>query len=286
MAELGRTADRQIPTLRKLGNAAPELERFLVEAQPFARASRESVDDLGGAADAGLAAVRESKEEIAELAELSGEAPRLAKPLRQFLQTIDDRRRSTDDDPLAAELAPPEPDKTAYRQGQGFTGMESFWNYIYWQTLGINAYDEFGHLLRIVAFTGGPCSPYSANPTQKVVDECSSWLGPTQPGVLGQPDPTEGPEPAAERMARAEARQPARPQTEHRGAGEPEAPKLPGQPDISRPQVVVPDEVRELLERLREPLPDGGALPQTAPGVPAPPATELPQELLDYLLAP
>jgi hypothetical protein len=230
--------------------------------------------------------VRESKEEIAELAELSGEAPRLARPLRQLLQTIDDRRRSTDDDPLAAELAPPAPDKTAYRQGQGFTGMESFWNYIYWQTLGINAYDEFGHLLRIVAFTGGPCSPYSANPTQKVVDECNSWLGPTQPGVLGQPDPTEAAEPSAlQKTARAEARQPARPQVEHRGAGEPEAPRLPGVPDISRPQVVVPEEVRELLERLREPLPQGGALPQTAPGAPAPP-TDLPQELLDYLLAP
>jgi hypothetical protein len=47
----------------------------------------------------------------------------------------------------------------------------------------------------------------------------------------------------------------------------------------------VPDELRELLDRLREPLPEGGALPQTGPGVPAPPS-DLPQELLDYLLAP
>jgi ABC-type transporter Mla subunit MlaD len=282
MAELGRTADRQIPTLRKLGNAAPELERFLVEAQPFARASRESIDDLGGAADAGLEAVRESKEEIAELAELSGEAPRLAKPLRQFLQTIDDRRRSTEDDPLAQELAPPTPDKTAYSPGQGFTGMESFWNYIYWQTLGINAYDEFGHLLRIVAFTGGPCSPYAANPTKAVVDQCRSWLGPTQPGVLGQPDPTESAEPTAvARAERREARDP-RPQTEHRGAGEPEAPALPGEREVSRPQVEVPEEVRDLLDRLREPLPDTPELPQLGPEAPR----ALPEELLDYLLAP
>jgi virulence factor Mce-like protein len=288
MAELGRTADRQIPTLRKLGGAAPELERFLVEAQPFARASRESIDDLGGAADAGLEAVRESKEEIAELAELSGEAPRLARPLRQLLQTIDDRRRSTDDDPLAAELAPPAPDKTAYRQGQGFTGMESFWNYIYWQTLGINAYDEFGHLLRIVAFTGGPCSPYSANPTAAVVKQCASWLGPTQPGVLGQPDPTETTEPAAlQRSARAEARRPERPKPDDgdRGAAKPEAPRLPDRRDIPLPRVTVPEEVRELLERLGEPLPDAPALPQSTPGAPAAPGA-LPQELLDYLLAP
>jgi ABC-type transporter Mla subunit MlaD len=283
MAELGRTAERQIPTLRKLGAAAPELERFLVEAQPFARASRESIDDLGGAADAGREAVRESKEEIAELAELSGEAPRLARPLRQFLQTIDDRRRSTDDDPLASELAPPAPDKTAYGPGEGFTGMESFWNYIYWQTLGINAYDEFGHLLRIVAFTGGPCSPYSVNPTKATVDQCRSWLGPTQPGVLGQPDPTESAEPAArERAARRDVDQARERPDEHRGAGRPEAPRPPGERDLSRPQVGLPGEVRDLLDRLREPLPDVGELPQPAPEAPR----EMPEELLDYLLSP
>jgi ABC-type transporter Mla subunit MlaD len=306
MAELGRTADRQIPTLRKLGGAAPELRRFLVEAQPFARASRESIDDLGGAADAGREAVRESKEEIAELSELSGEAPRLAKPLRQFLQTIDDRGRSTDDDPLASELAPPAADKTAYRPGQGFTGMESFWNYIYWQTLGINAHDEFGHLLRIVAFTGGPCSPYSANPTAAVVKQCASWLGPTQPGVLGQPDPTESAEPAAAQPPtarsepRGEAKQPGPPSGDggHRGAGEPEAPPLPGRPDPSRPQVVVPQELRELLDRLRRPLPraEGPRPPELpAPTLPQPPAAppavpvappELSDDLLDYLLGP
>jgi phospholipid/cholesterol/gamma-HCH transport system substrate-binding protein len=284
MAELGRTADRQIPTLRKLQRAAPELERFLKSAQPFARASRESIDDLGGAADAGREAVRESKEEIAELAELSGEAPRLAKPLRQFLQTIDDRRRSTDDDPLAGETAPPAPDKTAYRPGQGFTGMEAFWNYIYYQTLAINPYDEFGHVLRIVAFTGGPCSPISANPSQAVVDQCNSWLGPTQPGVLGQPDPTERAEPTAvEREDRAEARDP-RPRAEHRGAGEPEAPRLPVRRDLARPEVTVPEEVRDLLERLRQPLPDAGELPRLGGTTEAPRA--LPEELLDYLLAP
>jgi ABC-type transporter Mla subunit MlaD len=277
MAELSLTAERQVPTLRKLGAAAPELERFLRSAVPFARASRESIDDLGRTADAGNAAVTEAREEVAELADLSREAPRLAKPLRQFLQTIDDRRRSTDDDPLAAQVAPPAPDKTAYRQGQGFTGMESFWNYIYWQTLGINAFDEFGHILRIVAFTGGPCSPYAANPTQKVVDECASWLGPTQPGVLGQPDPTERAE--ASELERVAARERDAAPGAHRGAGEPRATvPLPGERDLSRPQVVLPEDVQELLDRL------GGRRPGAETGpVPVP---EVPTELLDYLLGP
>ena len=277
MAELSETAEHQVPTLRKLGNAAPELERFLRSAVPFARESRESIDDLGRAADAGHSAVREAKEEVAELAELSGEAPRLAKPLRQFLQTIDDRRRSTDNDPLAAQVAPPAPDKTAYRDGQGFTGMESFWNYIYWQTLGINAFDEFGHLLRIVAFTGGPCSPYAANPDKKTVDQCASWLGPTQPGVLGQPDPTERAEAAQVERARQE-----QPGDGHRGAGDPRATApRPGERDISRPQVTVPEDVRQLLDRLDGALPGG---PAPKPGAPLP--EQVPTEVLDYLLGP
>jgi ABC-type transporter Mla subunit MlaD len=276
MAELSQTARRQVPTLRKLGEAAPELERFLRSAVPFARESRESIDDLGRTADAGYAAVRESREEVAELAELSGEAPRLAKPLRQFLQTIDDRRRSTEADPLAAQVAPPAPDRTAYQDGQGFTGMEAFWNYVYYQTLGINAFDEFGHLLRIVAFTAGPCSGYAANPTKQQVDQCASWLGPTQPGVLGQPDPTERAE-AAE-LERLAARERELAPGAHRGAGEPRATEpLPGRPDISKPQIVLPEEVQQLLDRLGKQKP-GVELPRSAP------APEVPTELLDYLL--
>jgi hypothetical protein len=57
---------------------------------------------------------------------------------------------------------------------------------------------------------------------------------------------------------------------------------LPGERDISRPQVVVPEEVRDLLDRLREPLPDTGALPRVGPEAPE----AIPEELLDYLLAP
>jgi hypothetical protein len=161
--------------------------------------------------------------------------------------------------------------------------MESFWNYIHWQTLGINAFDEFGHLLRIVAFTGGPCSPYAANPTKAQVDQCASWLGPTQPGVLGQPDPTETTEAAAlERAAHREQAAAAPIGGGHRGAGEPRATEpLPGRPDLSRPQVVLPEDVQELIDRLRQERP-GVELP--APGGTVP--EEIPTELLEYLLGP
>jgi ABC-type transporter Mla subunit MlaD len=75
MAELEKTANRQIPTLRKLGGAAPELDRFIQEAQPFARASRKSIDDLGSAAKAGREALGQSRDEIRELRALSVNAP-------------------------------------------------------------------------------------------------------------------------------------------------------------------------------------------------------------------
>jgi phospholipid/cholesterol/gamma-HCH transport system substrate-binding protein len=283
MAELGRTAERQIPTLRKLGGAAPELEAFLRRAETFARASRGSIDDLGSAASAGRSAIRESRNEIKELRRLAVFAPRLGKPLRQLLQTIDDRRRSTEADPLAAETSPRPPDKTAYKAGQGFTGMEALLNYVYYQTLGINAFDEFGHLLRIVAFAAGPCSSYSANPDKETIDECKSWLGPTQPGVT-TPDPTAGGKLAA--RERAERRKSTKKQRErHRGAGEPEAPPTPGETDKSKPHDLVPKDVQDLLRRLGlPPVPNPGVpkLPQLAGGQ----ARDESQEVLDYLLGP
>jgi ABC-type transporter Mla subunit MlaD len=283
MAELDRTARAQIPTLRKLQGAAPELERFLQDAQPFARASRKSIDDLGGAADAGNRAVKEAREEIRELKALAPFAVRAGKPLRQLLQTIDDRTRSIEDDPLAAQTSPPAPDKTAYKKGQGFTGMEALWNYFYYQTLAINPFDEFGHILRIGAFPAGPCAPYTGAPTKTVQDQCKSWLGPNQPGI-NAPDPTEGNIAARERAERRSATPQQR--ARQRGPGEPEAPPTPGKPDPSKPQIVLPDDVRKLLDRLKLDKPLQEQLPQV-PQVPggAPNGTEA-NQLLDYLLSP
>jgi len=281
LAELERTADAQIPTLRRLQSAAPDLERFLIAAQPFARETRGSIQALGGAADAGSAAFAESQEEISELRTLARLAPRLGRPLRQFLEAIDDRSRSIEDDPAAEGPAPPAPDKTAYKDGQGFTGMEALWNYFFFQTQAINAYDDLGHLLRIVTVAGGPCAPYSVSPTPAEIRDCNSWTGPTQPGVT-TPDTT----PA---LARAEAAQRRNPPTgealtRQRGPGEPEAPPAPGQRDLSQPQVRLPSEVQELLDRLGRPL-EGApapALPESLPGLDQRNA----EDILDYLLSP
>jgi virulence factor Mce-like protein len=207
MSRLQQAADEQIPLLRRLRTAGPKLEGFLAALGPFAQASRGSIRALGETAVTGRRALEEASEEVAELRNVARDAPGLAKPLRQLLQSIDDRSRSIEEDPLARQTAPPPPDKTAYQDGQGFTGMEALWNYLYYQALGTNAFDEISHALRIVAIQS-PCAPYNPNPTEKQIENCAAWYGPNQPGV-NQPDPTEGPALAARKQATPPAEQPA-----------------------------------------------------------------------------
>ncbi len=288
LAQLERTADAQIPTLRSLGRAAPELERFLRSAEPFARETRGSLEALGDTASVGSEALDESKQEIRELRSLAGFAPRLGKPLRQFLQTIDDRKRSIENDPAAAKTAPPAPDKTAYAKGQGFTGMEALWNYIYYQTLGINSFDEIGHLLRIVLFNTGPCPAYVAKPTKAEIEECNSWLGPYQPGITA-PDPSAKPAAAREAPDRPESQKDGSAPASAPKPGDPEAPPIPGKRDLSKPQITIPKEVRDLLKSLGKPLDalGKGRLEKGTPSLPGQTQPDsAPTELLDYLLSP
>lgn len=183
LAQLDATGRRQIPAIDQLGRTGPELDRFLTEMAPFADAARRSNSELQHTAEDGLDALDESSEEVAVLRDLAPDAPKVGLPLRQLLESIDDRRRSVEYDPVAEQLAPPAPDKTAYRKGLGLTGMEAFWNYIYGQTLATNAFDEIGHVLRIVLLRDTKCSPHSANPSESDLARCGSYLGPYQPGI-------------------------------------------------------------------------------------------------------
>jgi phospholipid/cholesterol/gamma-HCH transport system substrate-binding protein len=299
LAQLDATATEQIPFLRRMHAAAPDFYRLLKALEPFSNASRGSTRALGELAVIGRKALIESSEEIAELRELSEDAPRLAKPLRQFLQTIDNRQRSVDNEPLHASLAPPAPDKTAAREGEGFTGMEALANYIYWQSLGINGFDQVSHFLRIVVFIND-CSGYQNNPTATLVRQCSTGVGAYQPCLLkGQekvPGKAEGPERLIHNgkdlcslealegegagVGASVANLDAKDLGRIRGRGQPEAPPLPGQRDISKPQITLPPSIQDLLEGIVKPQ----ALPQ-APEV-GDDEAPAPDTLLDYLLAP
>jgi virulence factor Mce-like protein len=285
MVPLGKLADEQRPLLIDLRRSAPDLREFFTRLGPFSEASRPSFRTLGDASVIGRKAFIDSKDEIVELRRLAEDAPGLAKPLRQFLQTIDDRKRSAEVDPRAEESAPPAPDKTAYSKGQGFTGMESLLNYVYWQTLAINPFDKVSHFLRIVVIHTD-CSPFWRGGDYKGNEEsfkrCNSYLGPYQPGVTSADKITpEGASSAAK--ARARDKRPARKRGERRSAGQPEAGPRPDQPDISKPQVTLPPAVRDLLDSLR------GTVGKPVPKLPTGSGSQdqvAPDQLLDFLLAP
>jgi ABC-type transporter Mla subunit MlaD len=289
MARLGELADEQTPLLVDLRRAAPDLNTFFTRLGPFSEASRPAIRSLGDAGVAGTRAFREGRQELDELRTLGAGAPPFAKPLRQFLQTIDDRKRAIETDPRAKETAPPAPDPTAIPDQGGFTGMEALWNYFFWQTLSINMLDDTAHILRAGLTTTPDCSRWRNEPPKTPADQdtfrrCNSYLGPNQPGVLS-PDPLDdGSNPAAASV-RARSGKPASKVGEQRGEGQPEAGPLPGQRDLSKPQIALPPEVQQLLDSMSPR--EVGALDPTdlrQLGVPADDQTS--EQLLDYLLAP
>jgi virulence factor Mce-like protein len=225
MLRLGQVADAQVPLLRDLRAGSGELGTFLRRLAPFTEAGGPALAALGEASLVGRGAVRATTDELEELRRLARTAPGLAKPLRQFLQTIDDRRRAVEPDARAAASGPPAPDKTHIADGPGgFTGMEAIWNYFFWQALSTNALDDIGHVLRVgitVDLPPNGCSGYfkRRQGQEEVFDRCNQWLGPYQPGI-NAPDPTEGGSAAASAA-------PARPSYTARAPGKaPDAPLL------------------------------------------------------------
>jgi len=261
MRRLAALADQQRLLLAEARAAAPELRRFLRVARPFARASEPALGELGDAAAEGLRTVRSGQRVVEELLRIAPEAGPTFKPIRQFLDTMDDRRRAIEDDERAVRAAPPAPDPTAITNGRGgFTGLEALWNYFYWQSLSINGFDSVGHILR-VSLNLNQCSNLytDVDPNSDLFKRCSQWLGPNLPGIT-TPDFSDNPAQLAslERQARA----PAARVGERRAPGQPEAGPLPGQRDISKPQVTLPPQVLDLIapkapERLKP-----GTLPE------------------------
>jgi ABC-type transporter Mla subunit MlaD len=309
MAQLSELSDEQIPLLRQVEDTAPQLKRFFADLGPFSEASRPSFKSLAEMSRVGRTAIKDSEKDISELRSIGANAPDAAKRTRQFLQSFDDRNRSIEPDTRAKALAPPAPDPVAYKDGQGFTGMEALLNYVYWQTLALNPYDQLGHLLRVTLFVNS-CSAFQTGPVapsnKDLFTKCNSWLGPNQPGVT-VPDPTcpaahpdwrchhIGEDPPSSTPAAANRRS----QPE---ALKPEATSpLPGQSDPSKPQVVLPPGVQDLLNSLPQipgvTPPDLNKLTDQLPSLASPTtgiggggggggSDKSADKLLDFLLAP
>ena len=301
MAKLGQLTDAQTPLLRDLQRAAPTLTTFLTELGPFSNASIPAFQTLGQAAFAGNRAFRNSQQDINQLSALAQDAPGTAKPLRQFLETLDNRGRSPQFDIRAQQSAPPAPDPTAYVSGKGFTGFESILNYAYWQTLAINEFDPISHVLSAVLLVDPNCATYHADvrpaslggssANDSVRQHCNSYLGPYQPGVTA-PDPTSfhNGSGGAQAAAAAPGQQP------KRGQLAPTKP-LPGQADYSHPNPTLPASTANLLSalaRLSTPtsnVPGGQQVQSTATGATSqagiqPVSQDTVNQALNYLLAP
>jgi hypothetical protein len=292
MARLGELADEQVPLLTDLQRAAPDLNLFFKRLGPFSEASRPALRSLGEASEKGSAAFREGAQEVDELRRLAKDAPSTFKNFRQYLETMDDRRRALENDPRAKEGSPPPPDPTAITGEGGFTGLEAIWNFIFWSGMSLNGFDGLSHILR-VSVTATPCTPLQTDidenhdgtvdqGEQEHFDQCKQWLGPNLPGIT-TPDFTSN----RSRLARLrrESSRPASRVGERRSEGQPDAAPVPGQRDISRPQIVLPPQVQQLIddlspkERLR--LPNG---PQIQDQVQGGGSGQSSGQLLDFLL--
>jgi hypothetical protein len=225
----------------------------------------------------GSRAVKLTSKDVAELRRLARATPGLAKPLRQLLTSLDDRKRAVEPDARASATGPPAGDPTHIPSGTsgGFTGMEALWNYFYWQALSTNPLDSSGHVLRLTALVN-QCSPYQVKRSgqEALFDSCNQWQGPYQPGI-NAPDPTEI---SGEAGAASKARRPpplTQPaQLRRRQASAPQRSGNAPRPEPRTP--ALPGAVQKLLD------PITGRRPVRAPRKPA--RVDVP--LLDYLFSP
>src|SRR4051794_2181078 len=252
MARLGDLTEAQTPLLRNLRASSGDLDLFLKRLKPFSGAARPALLRLGRASAEGSRAVRKTRRDVAELRRLARGAPGLPKPLRQFLTSIDDRRRATEPDPRAKATGPPAPDPPHIPSGSqgGFTGMEALWDSFYWQALSTTALDSTGHILRLTAIVN-QCSPYQVTRqgNEALFNNCNEWLGPNQPGIT-TPDPTEisGETASASSSRRTSARRaPSRATPRRRSTAAPTRPSRPTLKTPSRRKPSLPGPLQRLL---------------------------------------
>ncbi len=105
----------------------------------------------------GRSALRKGRDEIKQLGKSAKKSFPTADDLSKFLRDIDDPDRAVEVDARAAR-------DSGRKAPTGYTGMEGLLNYLYYQTLAINQYDEVGHLLHFSIFevATGPCANYNA----------------------------------------------------------------------------------------------------------------------------
>ena len=142
MARLGQLSDAQVPLLIDLQQAAPELNRFLVESEPFARTTRPVLRSLGRTSETGLGRSRRATRRSASYGawpsrfrSAAAARPSRASPGRcgsssSRSTTASARSRTTGAPSHRSAVAPTRPPTRAARASPAWS---RFLNYGYWQ---------------------------------------------------------------------------------------------------------------------------------------------------------
>ncbi len=252
MKSLGEVADKQTPALQDLDASAQRVTSFLDELGPFAAASRPAIRSLGQASITGDRAVKAAAPSVKLLDGVARGTPEVAKDLSLVLGHLDDRGNAVEKDPRSPG-------------GQGYTGFEALLQYVYDQTTSTATYDANSHIFKIALFAskcGNYANAQSVKNDPSLIRDCSSYLGPTQPGIT-TPDATRFDEPDPATARRVAARRTDRTPPPAPAPPAPAAPSAPApQPPANEPAPAPPT------------VPGvGGAGGVTPPGVTVPPVT-------------
>jgi ABC-type transporter Mla subunit MlaD len=184
MVQLGAAASANTPVAANLNAASGQLHRLFADLPSFSQSAVPAIKSLGQASVTGKTAVQAAAPTVAILNQFAKPTPELAQNLAIVLHDLDDRSRAV------------EPDSRS-PGGKGYTGLEALLQYVFNQTLAINTFGPFGHLLAVDSFVDPKCSPYATPATIALslkqfgpsYRQCYAWLGPNQPGV-NETDPS------------------------------------------------------------------------------------------------
>jgi virulence factor Mce-like protein len=278
------------PTMAKLGAALADLNQSagqlatLLENLPdFADASRTGFKSLAELSRDGRPALRAAKPTIDLLNQASTNTPELANNLAIVLHDLSDRNRAVEKDPRSPG-------------GKGYTGLEALLQYVYDQSMAINAFDSNGYMLKVNLFVS-ECSDYQNLQSLKeklkadpgFYSRCAAILGAHQPGIT-QPDPSyTGAQLVKEKAARkkpaAKRRAPDTPKVTAPAAGG----DAPTKQEIAKARREAEKLKDQLEDTLGIQLPDLPQTPDALPDLPALPSGASaadPNQLLDFLLGP
>ena len=196
MAKLGSASVANTPVLQNLNAASGQLRTLFTNLAScsaahtgnqcgFASASLPALQSLGLASVTGKQAVQAATPTVALLNQFSKPVPELAQNLSIVLADLDTQNRAVEPDPRSPG-------------GKGFSGLEALLQYAFNQSLSVNTFSTFGHMLSVDAFASLMCSGYATPATVAAnlktygaaYRQCYSWYGPNQPGV-NETDPSD-----------------------------------------------------------------------------------------------